>query len=314
MTKNKSTCSIPVSLTIFVLGTDLLQLKKYIKILTVILQFITFSIVAQDYKKVSLSNSDLTSIPDSIYLMTDLIELDLSINNIVSIDSNIGNLTKLQFLNLNINKLNNFPKEIIRLKNLEVLLIEGNNIKIIPPEIGFMTSLTKFSIGSTHMGSNPVDSLPKQIGNLVNLKKLYLTYCGLKYLPDEIGNLQMLEVLTLKGNGLKKLPSTINNLKSLKILTLEGNEIEEVPYIGDLIKLEELRLTGTYLEELPDGIKNLKNLKEISVNYKLLKPLLKITKKLPSLEEITIAGVDNIKTSKLEKIKKRYSYIHINGF
>ena len=59
-------------------------------------------------------------------------------------------------------------------------------------------------------------SLPKEIGNLVNLRELDLNYNQLTSLPKEIGSLVNLEELYLDFNQLTSLPKEIGNLINLR--------------------------------------------------------------------------------------------------
>jgi hypothetical protein len=64
-----------------------------------------------------------------------------------------------------------------------------------------------------------LESLPREIGNLMALKTLSLEYCSsLESLPREIGNLMALETLNLECcYSLESLPREIGNLKALRI-------------------------------------------------------------------------------------------------
>ncbi|EMY24618.1 leucine rich repeat protein [Leptospira interrogans serovar Australis str. 200703203] len=82
---------------------------------------------------------------------------------------------------------------------------------------------------------NPLKTLPKEIGNLQNLKELYLSANEITTLPPEIGNLKNLQVLSLNGNRLETIPKEIGNLKNLKELSIEWNKLQTLPKeIGNL--------------------------------------------------------------------------------
>jgi len=66
-----------------------------------------------------------------------------------------------------------------------------------------------------------------EIGNLINLKRLYLYDNRLKELPEQIGNLVNLEILDLSSNSLEGLPFSVSNLANLKVLYLGGNKITQ---------------------------------------------------------------------------------------
>jgi len=100
------------------------------------------------------------------------------------------------------------------------------------PEIGNLINLKKL-----FLGYNLLLSIPKEIGNLFNLEVLSLCCNKLKeiaikdrmllkvQLPKEISNLINLKILDVFHNKLKELPSSIKNLINLKILYIEMNKI-----------------------------------------------------------------------------------------
>ena len=106
---------------------------------------------------------------------------------------------------------------------------------------------------------NLTGTIPPEIGNLVNLRELYLYNNQLTgEIPPEIGNLINLESLYLEKNGLTgTIPPEIGQLINLKWLHLSDNQLEgEIPpEIGNLTNLEYLglsinQLSGTIPEEI----------------------------------------------------------------
>ncbi|EMN49155.1 leucine rich repeat protein [Leptospira interrogans str. L1207] len=67
---------------------------------------------------------------------------------------------------------------------------------------------------------NPLKTLPKEIGNLQNLKELYLSRNQLTKLPQEIKNLESLLEIYLYDNQFTTLPKEIGNLKNLRNLVI----------------------------------------------------------------------------------------------
>ena len=80
-------------------------------------------------------------------------------------------------------------------------------------------------------------TLPPEVGNLVNLNLLQITYnrgeCGKGgcyggirgEIPPEIGNLVNLQAINLSYNRLSSIPSEINNLVNLQYLNLSWNQL-----------------------------------------------------------------------------------------
>jgi Leucine-rich repeat (LRR) protein len=76
--------------------------------------------------------------------------------------------------------------------------------------------------------------LPTQIGNLVNLVLIVADYNKFKNIPKNIGNL-----INLKGNKLEILPNNIGKLIKLKKFSISGNKLKILPrQIGNLINLK----------------------------------------------------------------------------
>ncbi|MCS5550736.1 MAG: leucine-rich repeat domain-containing protein, partial [Gammaproteobacteria bacterium] len=147
------------------------------------------------------------------------------------------------------------PRDRDELINLTELYIIGDITKL-PKEIGNLTNLTKI-----FLEENELTELPKEIGNLVNLTKLSISITQLSKLPKEIGNLVNLTELNLSYNQLDKLPKEIGKLINLTKLNLEGSELmTELPKeIGNLVNLKTLNLSENDFTELPKefGLLNL---------------------------------------------------------
>jgi Leucine-rich repeat (LRR) protein len=128
------------------------------------------------------------------------------------------------------------------------------------------------------------DTIPSEIGNLINLESLTLEgnelYGGI---PSEIGNLTNLTDLKLDGNQLTgEIPSELGNLTNLTSLSLSGNNLTgEIPLelfslvnlsgyvspimVGSILN-HGLNLSDNLLSgEIPSEIGNLINL--ISINF-----------------------------------------------
>ncbi|MCG8310100.1 MAG: hypothetical protein MI975_22070, partial [Cytophagales bacterium] len=105
--------------------------------------------------------------------------------------------------------------------------------------------------------------LPPEIGNLSNLRKMWLWFSQLTSLPPEIGNLSGLDTLLLISNQMFEVPPEIGNLSNLRLLDLhmDGSDSMNLPpEIGNLTGLLDLRIAGGGLTSLPVEIFNLSNL------------------------------------------------------
>ncbi|RLM66115.1 putative leucine-rich repeat receptor-like protein kinase family protein [Panicum miliaceum] len=118
-------------------------------------------------------------------------------------------------------------------------------------------------------------SVPKELGNLVNLINLCLGTNNLNgSLPSELGNLVKLEELYIDSAGLSgPIPSSFSKLTSMKRLVASDNEFTgRLPdYIGRWSNLQVLRFQGSSFQgPLPTTLSNLVNLTDIDFSYNQL--------------------------------------------
>lgn len=92
------------------------------------------------------------------------------------------------------------------------------------------------------LSDRPV-KLPDNIGDLVNLKTIYLNNTGLKFLPESFCQLVNLENLSLQYNQLEKLPENIGHLEKLKVVFLDHNRITSLPASFEKLKLDYLDIS-----------------------------------------------------------------------
>lgn len=108
--------------------------------------------------------------------------------------------------------------------------------------------------------------LPARIGELKNLRVLYLTGNQIQEIPSEIGFLENLEKLSIANNALKVVPAELGNLgrlegtieklyqaiiKSFLELDLSGNPLRKLPSLLHMDYLEIMDLNACQLTELP---------------------------------------------------------------
>ncbi|MCX6584250.1 MAG: GTP-binding protein [Candidatus Aminicenantes bacterium] len=246
----------------------------------------------------------LTALPDPLFELVHLKELDISLNELTEIPHAISRLKNLEVLHLEGNPLTEWPVEIGNLAHLTYLNSGDNRLQELPAGIGNLAQLTYLNLYY-----NKLKKLPSEIGNLVQLTDLNLGGNQLQKLPPEIGNLTQLTYLNLYGNQLKKVPSEIGNLAQLTDLYLGDNQFEEFPVeIGNLTQLTKLDLRGNQLQKLPTEIRNLAHLNKLDLSSNSLHQIPSDIVHLNELENLYIWGNRLTKLpdkiSQLEKLKE----------
>ncbi len=94
------------------------------------------------------------------------------------------------------------------------------------------------------IGNSNLNVVPGEIGKLVNLSRLDLSYNKLKILPKEIGYLTNLYYFNCKNNLLRSLPPEISNCIKLVEFNCSNNELYILPNsFGKLRQLNELNIS-----------------------------------------------------------------------
>ena len=141
-------------------------------------------------------------------------------------------------------------EKILNIKELEIDYYSNpEEIKYFPKEIFKLASLESFCIRNCDNIKRSFKKNIKNIGKLINLKKLEISSWNMKTLPKEIFNLSNLESLDINCCSLKKLPTGISALAKLKTL--------KFTYCQDLINVEKVY----------KDIFNLENLENIRLIY-----------------------------------------------
>lgn len=132
-------------------------------------------------------------------------------------------------------------------------------------------------------------SLPEAIGQLTNLKKLYLNNNQLTVLPDAIGQLTNLYTLDLSSNQLTVLPDAIGQLTNLNAFSLFNNRLTNLSEeIGQLTNLTFFELSYNRLTTLPEAVGQLTNLIWLSLNKNQLRSLPNTIGHLINIQELNL--------------------------
>ncbi|MGF2034754.1 MAG: COR domain-containing protein [Nostoc sp. CmiVER01] len=147
------------------------------------------------------------------------------------------------------------------------------------------------------LSNNQLSSLPPEISQLSNLKRLYLENNNLSSLPPEISQLSNLKRLSLHKNQLSSLPPEISQLSNLTELSLENNQLSNLPLeISQLSNLSELYLGKNKLSSLPPEISQLSNLTRLNLGNNQLSSL---PAEISQLSNLTALFLDNNQLSSL---------------
>ncbi|MBI9067986.1 MAG: leucine-rich repeat domain-containing protein [Salinivirgaceae bacterium] len=116
------------------------------------------------------------------------------------------------------------------------------------------------------LSNRDIDELPHEIGELIWVKKLNISYNNIVELPSSICNLVNLETLLITRNKVNKLPLGIGSLQKLKTFDLSYNPLVKISKeIALLSNLENFDASYCELRCLPVEITNLINIKKLNL-------------------------------------------------
>jgi internalin A len=216
-------------------------------------------------------------------------ELDLSGQELTELPVEIGKLKQLESLILG-KKVEGYER--VGNRNLEK--VSGNNLKTLPPELLDLPNLRKLDISG-----NPLESIPDVVTQILHLEELILIRVELTEIPDAIANLTNLTQLDLSGNEITEIPEAIANLTNLTQLHLSSNEITEIPEaIANLTNLTQLDLSGNEITEIPEAIANLTNLTQLHLSDN---QITEIPEAIANLTNLTQLHLNNNQITQIPK-------------
>lgn len=221
--------------------------------------------------ELSFANFGLTSLPNEICQLDNLVELNLEGNNISSFPSGIdgNNFNGLQVLNLSDNGLTSVPIEVTKISSLQRLDLRGNQLTVIPDAISSLSDLQTLLLTD-----NQLTSLPVLFSSLSKLKTLNLGSNQIESFPEEIFELRDLETLFIGRNQIESIPGSIAQLANLIYFEIPDNNLISLPdEIGQLVKLQRFNISNNSLTSLPNTMANLINLERIVLKQNQLTSL-----------------------------------------
>ena len=140
--------------------------------------------------------TELAVLPEELFTLEHLKELDVHSSSITDLPEAIGNLQKLDTLNVGWTAVSRLPDQIGNLTNLRSLIFSYTPVSQVPEGIGKLTNLETLEMQKTD-----VSVLPDTIGNCTSLKKLNISDTRITQLPESIYGLK-LETFETKGLNL----------------------------------------------------------------------------------------------------------------
>jgi len=136
------------------------------------------------------------------------------------------------------------------------LKLAGLGLRQIPESLGQLTELR-----TLYLDGNQLTSLPESLEQLTQLQTLDLRGNQLASLPESLGQLTQLQALYLDGNQLTSLPESFGQLSQLQGLDVAGNQLKSLPEsFSQLTQLQGLDLAGNQLTSLPGSVRQLTRL------------------------------------------------------
>ncbi len=220
-----------------------------------------------------LFTNHLESLPSNISYLQDLDSLFLSGNNLSKLPSSFSELKQLKYLDLSWNKFISFPNEILENTNLRYLNLAINHVKSIPESIDKLTALEYLNLSGDFFVNYKlkIKALPISIGNLKELKELYLADNVIEIFPEELLNCSKLRVLDIQDNLLGVLPNNIQKLSGLEHLEIQANELINIPdNLADIKSLDYLDLSMNVTLDTKQStavLVKMKQLSNLNVSY-----------------------------------------------
>lgn len=202
-----------------------------------------------ELKVLKARSNSFIALPETLGECKKLEVLNMAYNAIQDLPECVGNLERLEELDLSHNGLANLPEQIAQLGCLKKLYLGRNSLK--PSAVAHICGLVKLE--DLYMPKNLLHGLPKEIGQLVNLRNVSFAGNLMKSLPKEVGEWTKVEEVYLSGNDYEALPNSIQEWKNLKELHLRNCDKLSVinPKVAFPKTLMRIDLRETQVE-LPD--------------------------------------------------------------
>ena len=240
----------------------------------------------------NLSNKELESVPESVWLLNVLTDDERSNPVFGSSESNWWEQEDLRKLYLSSNKLTSISEDIKKFPGLQILDLQDNELAELPVCLGQLENLQQLNVSHNQLAAlefaftsaenltvlrvqnNKIEQISAEFFSaLKNCQQINFANNSLKALPRSIVSLEHVRDLNLSNNHLCELPSEIGSLHALSVLDLSNNSLITLPEsVGRLKSLSQLFVRMNRLTSLPD-LSACECLKELGVSNNFLPTL-----------------------------------------
>ncbi|MBS1685637.1 MAG: leucine-rich repeat domain-containing protein [Bacteroidetes bacterium] len=198
--------------------------------------------------------------------------LDLSGNQLASLGTDFNQLTELQWLDLSRNQLPGFPASLTSLTKLRFINLNRNRIAEIASGVSRLTQLDSLFLDGDffNKADKKIKSLPDDLCQMKNLKKLTLKDNVIEKVPACIDGLSALVSLDLRGNLITLLPASFSKLQSLQVLDLKSNDLQGLPADFSNLHLTDLNVAmnlNADMSSMIAQISRIKTLRILDISY-----------------------------------------------
>lgn len=276
----------------------------------------------------NLNGMELQSIPNDVFLITNLRGLCLDKTPITALSDDLIQMTLLELLSLDFSRLQdhrifNEKWPVARWPRLQTLRIRGL-CQLTFDLVGVfrITSLTTLALSR-----NSISDLPQPLSNLVNLMKLDLSHNSITSIPGWFSSLNNLNEVDLRSNKLIKIHPAFGSSITMRRLYLEDNPnlidppkslAKNFGYLGKYVRgiyqgwtaaklvlndlqidvfqpmmqflshIQVLDLTRNIVQYLPENVSDLQSLKTLVLAHNRLITLPNVFNKLTALEMLSV--------------------------
>lgn len=209
----------------------------------------------------------LQNLPLGFGGLSKLRKLDLSGNQLASLGGDFSQLTALEWLDLSRNQLPGFPASLTSLTRLRFINLNRNSISEIGTGLSRLTQLDSLFLDGDffNKADKKIKTLPDDICQMKNLKKLTVKDNVIEKLPACIDGLTSLVSLDLRGNVITLLPASFSKLPNLQILDLKSNDLQGLPADFSSLHLTDLNVAMNLNGDMSSMIAQLSRIKTLRI-------------------------------------------------